>query len=137
MIKVLFICKGNIGRSQMARGLFDKLSNFKSEAAGVSSGSNLKLGKYPGTENVIVCMKEEDIDVSEREIKQITPRMVEEAEIIIALTKEVPDFVSRSNKVQFWNIDNPKGYDLNNTRKTRDEIKTKVEILIESLKGKK
>ena len=99
MIKVLFICKGNIGRSQMARGLFDKLSNFKSEAAGVSSGSNLKLGKYPGTENVIVCMKEEDIDVSEREIKQITPRMVEEAEIIIALTKEVPDCVSRSNKV--------------------------------------
>ncbi len=134
-MKVLFICKGNIGRSQMARALFDKLSGKKSESAGAKvseENKKIKLGQFAEAKNVIEVMKEEGIDLTAREIKQITPEMVKSFDIIIALVQkeDLPNFVLECQKVRYWNIENPRGYDLKNTRKTKDQIKKLIEDLI-------
>ena len=135
IMKVLFVCKGNIGRSQMARALFDKLSGRKSESAGAKvseENKKIKLGQFDEAKNVIEVMREEEIDLTTREIKQVTPKMVKSSDIIIALAQkeDLPNFILESQKVRYWDIENPRGYDLENTRKTKDQIKKLIEEFI-------
>ena len=62
-MKVLFVCKGNVGRSQMAEAFYEKYSKNKNvKSAGYDPGywvgRNLDMTKY-----VKVCMNEENINV--------------------------------------------------------------------------
>lgn len=71
-MKVLFICRANIGRSQIAKALFDKINKEKSESAGSKVNEErqkMKLGEVVGAENVNECMKKEGIDISQSPIK--------------------------------------------------------------------
>lgn len=122
----------------MARGLFDKISNQKSESAGAKvseENKKIKLGQFNEAENVLKVMKEEGIDLSPREIKQVTPEMITLFDKIIVLTskEDLPNFVSESKKIVYWDIPNPRGYDLENTRKTKDQIKKLIEIFVKKL----
>jgi arsenate reductase len=138
-MKVLFICKGNIGRSQMARALFDKFSKEKSDSAGTKvplEAINSNLGDFSPAENVIKVMKEEGIDLTQKRPKQLTKILVDSSQIIISLTskEDLPDFLEENKKVKYFELDNPKGYDLENTRRVKNQIKVLVKDLIKKLK---
>jgi len=74
-MKALFVCRGNIVRSQMANGFFNKyVENHSSTSAGYDAEkySDYILGVDAGL-NVVKCMKEKDIN-----LKGIRPRMLNE-----------------------------------------------------------
>lgn len=115
-MKILFICRGNVGRSQMAEALFKKYSGMDAISAGtkVPQEGPGKEGKrlidIPVAEPVIKCMKEnENLDISECRNNQVTPDMLENIGkiIIMAEPETVPDYLIDDKRSDIWKIDDP------------------------------
>ena len=107
---------------------FTKSDNASS--AGILDFTPAKY-KHP-TKEVIQIMGEDKIDVSHKNVKFITKEKVDDADKIFVMCKkeECPDFLLNSNKIVFWNVDDPDGTDIENHRRVRDEIKKIVEQLV-------
>jgi len=137
-MKLLFVCRGNVARSQMARAFYEKYSGLKAEAAGTGKRTHEKQGEkikdIPEAEFVIRCMKEEGLDLSERFRSPLTPEKVNGADkiIIMAEKETIPDYLTNSSKTIYWEFDDPLGATYENTRRVRDEIKSKVLELIKT-----
>ncbi len=89
--------------------------------------------KYPHpTEEVVQVMKEDGIDISQKIVKFITKEMVDSADKIFVMCKkeECPEFLLNSNKITFWDIDDPYDTSIETHRRIRDEIKERVERLV-------
>jgi protein-tyrosine-phosphatase len=131
MKKILFVCTGNVGRSQMAEAYYNKYSG--SDAA-VSAGVDpLTPNKYPKlAQEVIDVMREEGIDVSEKAVKNVNQEMINDVErVIVICEKELcPQFLKDSKKVTYWKINDPYNTSIDNFRIIRDQIKVKVLELI-------
>lgn len=127
-MKIIFVCRGNVGRSQIAEGLFKKLVGNRHEvtSAGTKiSGPEQPIGELGGVENVIEVMKEEGIDVSKNIRRQLTKEMVESSDIVILLVDDndpLPDYVLNNIKVTKWHVNDPKGQTLEFTRHIREQI---------------
>jgi len=135
-MKVLFVCKDNIGRSQMAEAFFNK---FSKRNRAVSCGTNVKgwegakLGDYKF--HVVRCMKEAGISVGKQRSKQVTRKMFSSAQKVIAMAgwQNLPAYVRRSKKVTFWRIKDIRSASYEKTRKTRDVIRARVKALVTEL----
>jgi arsenate-mycothiol transferase len=138
-MKIIFVCRGNVGRSQMAAGLFQKMAGagFEVSSAGTMAAQAQTLAEFtPAADNVIACMKEEGIDVSQRVPLQLTPEMVAAADRVIFIADDndpVPDYLQSNDKVTRWTTLDPKGTDLEFHRQVRGEIKQKVEGLVREI----
>jgi protein-tyrosine-phosphatase len=132
-MKVLFVCKGNVGRSQMAAALFNKMSKIKASSAGtnVKEDEAQKIKEIPLAKPVIESMKKEGIDVSENTRTQVTPEMLKNFDKVIVMAEpdSVPEYLSKSNKVEFWNIENPKGMDEKGYEKIISQLKSNIKSL--------
>jgi protein-tyrosine-phosphatase len=76
-MNILFICKANVGRSQMASAFFSMLSKKnKSTSAGTQVGE--KEGQIVGdnekTKLLVKVMDEKGIDIRNFKRKQLTPK---------------------------------------------------------------
>lgn len=70
-MKILFVCLGNVARSQMAEAFYNKYTNsVAAKSAGVLDYTPAKY-VHP-TREVIEVMKEEGIDVSNQFVKTVT-----------------------------------------------------------------
>jgi protein-tyrosine-phosphatase len=91
---VLFVCYGNICRSPIAEGFLNKLLEKNSkpvEVKVVSAGLNAYGG--PPTPEAVETMREEGIDISGIESKQLTEELIEEADLILTMKKHYRDDV--------------------------------------------
>ena len=130
MKKVLFVCVENAGRSQMAEGFFKKLA--PSDYDGISAGT------IPVSEInplAVQAMKEVDIDISDNKSKLVTNEMIEESDSVVnmgCMDKESCPalFVE---EIDDWDIEDPKGKSIEEIRKIRDSIETKVKKLVSDL----
>ena len=132
-MKLLFVCYGNVARSQMAEAYYNKYTNStNAKSAGVGYGVRDRY-THPASE-VVKVMFEEDIDVSKKIVKTVTKEMVDEAEKIIIMCDldDCPNFVLDSGKVEHIPIPDPYGISIEYTRSVRDEIKRLVLDLIHS-----
>ncbi|HKZ34057.1 MAG TPA: low molecular weight phosphatase family protein [Candidatus Nanoarchaeia archaeon] len=137
-MKVLFICRANVGRSQMAEALFNKYSkNHKAKSAGthVEEKEGHTIGEKETANFVCEVMNEEGIDVRKNKRKQLTPKMVEEANKVVIITdkKDWPDYLKKSDKVIYWNLQDAKDTDYDFHIKTRDWIKKRVRKLLKEI----
>jgi len=143
-MKVLFVCEGNVGRSQMAEGIFRELSHGKHEAfsAGTlvikgddSSRVGKKLGDTVGAENVLAALKEIGVDASEYVRKPVTQELVESADTVVVMARDetVPEYLKTSPKAIFWDVADPFEQSLEFTRRIRDQIRTHIEGLVTSM----
>ncbi|MBW2995201.1 arsenate reductase ArsC [Candidatus Woesearchaeota archaeon] len=127
---ILFVCVGNMGRSQMAEGFFNNISKkYKSISAGINAVHEM-------SPIIIDVMKEIGIDISKQRPKQLVADMVESASRIIAMG----DDVKKSNFLpvklaENWHIPDPIGKTPEQLKMIRDMIKEKVEKLINELEN--
>ena len=92
--EIIFVCTGNTCRSPMAEGLFNSLPDKGFFAA--SAGIFAETGSKP-SENAIIALKEKGIDIKNHSARQLTPEMIESADLILTLTN--------SHKYAILNID--------------------------------
>jgi protein-tyrosine-phosphatase len=141
-MRLLFICRGNVGRSQIAEAIFSQIVSDRHyvQSAGVeamgSDGTDLDgvlLKDRASSKYAIEAMKDLGVDISNKRIKRLTPLMVQNADKIIAILKPeaVPDFVKSSGDVTYWDIVDPDEQSLEFYKKTRDEVKEFVKKFIE------
>jgi len=137
-MKILFVCKGNHGRSQIAEAIFNDFSNGKHIAT--SAGTKVKTeemdkdGQKVSDSVIIEVMKELGIDVSEKIRNQLTQEMVEEADKIIVMAQEetIPEYLKQSKKAIFWKVPDPSKQPIEFARDVRDKLKTMIADFIES-----
>ncbi|MEI6426294.1 MAG: hypothetical protein WCO66_02970 [Candidatus Absconditabacteria bacterium] len=133
--KTLFVCRGNVGRSQMAAELFAKNTKTEPYSAGtnVFEKENEKLKDIPLAEPVIRFMKAEGIDVSENERTQITPELATQFEkiIVMAEPEHIPEYLLNNTKVEIREVLDPKGMDDAGYIEVIKEIKNRLEILMQ------
>ena len=132
-MKVLFVCRGNVGRSQMAEALFEKLSEMKSFSVGTKVNfEGQKIGEIELAKLVVDSMRKHGLDVSGNIVKQLKPEMISKFDkiIVMAEPETIPDYLRDNKKVEFWEIEDPKGKDENFHRKTILQIEKKILELI-------
>lgn len=131
MKRFLFICYGNVGRSQIAQAY---ANHFAGQDIAMSAGTtDVKglLGNHP-LANVVAVTKEDGIDISEQKVQAVTETMLDEVEKIVVLSKKTdcPDYIIRKNNVIYHEFLDPYEQDIPTTRKIRDEIKSFVSELL-------
>ena len=131
--KVLFICTGNSCRSQIAEGLLKDMANEHFEA--------FSAGSHPSRvhPNAIVVMKENNIDISDHTSDSINQFRNVGINIVITVCDNAnqvcPVFPGNVKRIH-WSIDDPfRGWDsgeahLRDFRKTRDELRKRIQDLI-------
>ena len=143
-MKVLFICKFNVGRSQMAEAFYNKLSkNGHAISAGVRNYYYRTIwhSRIKPSDPVVKVMHEEGIDLARKRIKKLTRSMVESADDVIALMSEdeaekcLPKYVRESKKYKLWQMKDVSGSTAYNKalgmhRANRNRIKRFVKKLI-------
>ncbi len=138
-MKILFVCRGNVGRSQIAEALFSKIApQHEVLSAGTKlSGPEQPLGELrPGTDIVIDAMKEIGMDISNYRRKEVTKKMADDADKIVMVVDErdpVPDYLLNNPKVIIWDVLDPKGRTLEFTINTRKQIEGLLNEFVKSL----
>jgi protein-tyrosine-phosphatase len=136
-MNVLFVCRANLGRSQMAQAFFNHLSEFTSTSAGTKvadfEGQTVaKRGQVaPSVVLVLELMNEEGLDISSEQRNQLTPELVDAADkvIVMAQRDSWPDYLVEGGKVVFWEISDP----VNVPRETAQSIMDQTKGLVEDL----
>lgn len=125
---VLFVCVHNAGRSQMAAGYLEKLSNGKVRV--LSAGSSPKDSINP---MAIAVMAEEGIDIVNNQPKVLTTEAVQESDVVITMGcgDTCPFFPGK--RYEDWVLEDPAGKKLDTVRVIRDQIKAKVEKLLSEI----
>lgn len=127
MKTVIFACVHNAGRSQMAAALFNALADPK-KARALSAGTNPGARVHP---EVVTVMREAGIDLSGALPRKLTPELAAQAELLVTMGcgDECP-FVPGLRRDD-WPLDDPKGQPIERVRAIRDEIRARVEALLD------
>jgi len=128
MKKVLFVCVENARRSQMAEAFLNKLA--KGMAVAVSAGAK-PAAKVD--EKAVEVMKEIGIDITGQRPKALTMKMVEEADMVITMGCGADVCPVVPKRVEEWKIEDPAGKPIAKFREVRNEVKKRVEKLVETL----
>lgn len=129
MKRLMFVCKKNSARSQMAEGFAKHLGAGKIEVT--SSG----LEKSSVRPEAIATMKDTGIDITEQTSNALSEFKPEDFDIVISLcgcgVNLPPEWVQRE-MFEDWQLDDPAEQPEIFPR-VRDEVKARVETLIASI----
>ena len=130
MKKVMFVCKKNSRRSQMAEGFARTLGAGK--IAVTSSG----LSASQVDPKTVEIMSEVGIDISKQSSKALTDFNPEDYDAVISLCGcgvNLPEEWVLREVFADWQLDDPEGQSIDTFRRVRDEVKERVVNLIQSL----
>jgi arsenate reductase len=128
MQKVIFACVHNAGRSQMAAAFFNQLADH-SKAEAVSAGTEPGLRVHP---EVLSAMQESGIDLSHAKPQRLTQELAEGASLLVTMgCGDKCPYVPGLRRDD-WPLRDPKGLSQSEVRAIRDEIKARVQNLIEA-----
>ncbi|MBM3149836.1 MAG: arsenate reductase ArsC [Chloroflexi bacterium] len=129
MKKVLFVCVGNSGRSQMAEAFFNNLAKGKAQA--ISAGTNPASRVDP---TVIELMKELGIELTSHYPKKLTVEMLDTADKIITMGCGVEQACPATlTETEDWGLEDPKGQPKEKIRDIRDKIRDRVAKLLQGM----
>src|SRR4029453_13808048 len=125
---VLFVCVHNAGRSQMAAAFLSHLSGGAVEvrSAGSEPADQVNPGALQGVAEV-------GIDIATEKPKILTDEAVRESDVVITMGcgDTCPFYPGKS--YEDWVLDDPAGKDVAAVRPIRDEIRRRVEALLDEL----
>jgi len=125
---VLFVCVLNAGRSQMAAGYLEALAGGRVEV--LSAGSEPKDSVNPVAVEV---MREEGIDIAANAPKLLTVDAVKESDVVITMGCGDACPIFPGKRYEDWQLDDPAGQDAATVRRIRDDIRARVETLMDEL----
>ncbi len=109
-MKVLFLCKANAERSQMAETFFNSLSRRnKAFSAGIVADKR-HIGWPPGRIVTELMLSLGYNEFEKGKQKQLTEKMAKKANMIVVLLsksgrrKYVPEYIKRCNDVLYWDV---------------------------------
>lgn len=124
---VLFVCRHNTGRSQMAEAY---LREFAGDLVDVASAGTIAADRPdPG---VVAAMAEDGIDISAARPKLIDPGVVARAARVITMGCDV-EGVPRID--DDWGLPDPKGEAPERVRQIRDLVRSKALALAEGFRS--
>jgi arsenate reductase (thioredoxin) len=129
---ILFVCVENTGRSQMAEA-FAKKHGMKAQSGGTIPSARINP-------TVIEAMRECGLDISSNHPKTVTADMIRDASLVVTMGCSIeeacpkPIVAQMQKKLVEWHLEDPKGKPLDDVRRIRDEIESKVAELSESIK---
>ena len=128
MKNVVFACVHNAGRSQMAAAFFGALADPR-KARAVSAGTRPGERVHP---EVVEVMREAGFDLSRSRPQLLTPQLLADVSLLVTLGcgEECP-FVPGLRTLD-WPIEDPKGQPLERVRRIRDEVRARVQALVDS-----
>lgn len=130
MKKIMFVCKKNSCRSQMAEGFAKKLGEGKVEI----TSSGLEASQVNPT--AIEVMSEIGIDISEQTSKPLSDFQAKDYDAVVSLCGcgvNLPNEWILQEVFEDWQLDDPDGQPLETFRRVRDEVKERVAKLVDKL----
>jgi arsenate reductase len=127
-MNVLFVCVQNAGRSQMAEALLRRAAGGTHEAR--SAGSGPADHVHP---EVVEVMRELDVDLRHRVPRRLERADAEWADVVVTMGCGDACPVLPGKRYVDWELDDPAGKGLDETRAIRDEIARRVESLVADL----
>ena len=128
MTNVLFVCVQNAGRSQMAEALFARAAD--AEHAARSAGSRPAARVH---EPAVAALAEVGIDVADRVPRALARDDVEWADVVVTMGcgDECPYVPGKTYRD--WDLPDPAGKGVEETRVLRDEIDRRALALVGEL----
>lgn len=128
MDRVVFACRHNAGRSQMAAAFFNLMAD-PARALGLSAGTT------PGDRvhaEVASAMNEVGIDLSQAKPQLLTAELAAGSRLLVTMGcgEECP-YLPRI-EVEDWPLPDPKGQPLARVREIRDEVRRRVADLLQT-----
>jgi arsenate reductase len=129
MKRVLFVCVGNSGRSQMAEALFNHSCGGDSLAISAGTRPATSVSRI-----AIAAMAELHIDISAQRPKPLTQQMIQQADRIITMGRDVAESCPAGfHASEDWGLEDPQGQPLDKVRLIRDQIRERVLTLLTEL----
>ena len=125
---VLFVCVHNAGRSQMAAGYLNALSNGRVEVLSAGSEPADQINPL-----AVAVMAEEGIDIAGNVPKILTVDAVRESDVVITMGCGDSCPIFPGKRYEDWELVDPAGQDLETVRTVRDDIKARVRALLADL----
>ena len=125
---VLFVCIHNAGRSQMAAGYLRHLGGDRVEV--LSAGSAPAGAINPVA---VAAMAEEGIDIAGEQPKILTTDAVRVSDVVITMGCGDTCPYYPGKRYEDWVLDDPAGQGIEAVRPIRDQIRRRVEVLLDEL----
>ncbi|WP_072314548.1 arsenate reductase ArsC [Agrococcus sp. Marseille-P2731] len=125
---VLFVCVHNAGRSQMAAGYLQALAGDRIDVR--SAGSAPKESLNPAA---VEAMREEGIDIATNAPKLLTVDAVRASDAVITMGCGDACPIFPGKRYEDGQLDDPAGQSVEAVRVIRDDIRRRVEALIDEL----
>ncbi len=136
MARALFVCLHNAGRSQMSEALFLRAAaggdgeppRHQARSAGTTPADRV----HP---EVVEAMEELGIDLSDRVPHRLSDEDAEWADVVVTMGcgDECP-YIPGKRYID-WDLPDPKGLELDEVRRVRDEIGRRTAVLAVELDG--
>jgi arsenate reductase len=125
---VLFVCVHNAGRSQMAAAFLDHLSQGAVEVR--SAGSEPAEQVNPAA---VAAMAEVGIDLTAAKPQILTTDAVKASDVVITMGCGDTCPFYPGKRYEDWELEDPAGKGVEAVRPIRDEIRRRVETLLNEL----
>lgn len=126
MLKVIFACVHNAGRSQMAAAFFNQLADPQ-KAHAISAGTEPGARVHPEVQAV---MQEIGIDLSNAKPQKLTEELARDAQLLITMgCGDKCPYVPGLRRDD-WPLSDPKGLPIAEVRAIREELKRRVQKLV-------
>lgn len=122
MLKVIFACVHNAGRSQMAAAFFNQLADPQ-KAHAISAGTEPGARVHPEVQAV---MQEVGIDLSNAKPQKLTEELARDAQLLITMgCGDKCPYVPGLRRDD-WPLQDPKGLSIDIVRTIRDKIRQEI-----------
>ncbi len=125
---VLFVCVHNAGRSQMAAAW---LAHLAGDAVEVRSAGSAPADQVNPA--AVEAMREVGIDIAAAQPKILTTDAVEASDVVITMGCGDTCPVFPGKTYLDWDLEDPAGKGVESVRPIRDEIRSRVQRLVEEL----
>ena len=131
--RVIFVCRQNSRRSQMAHGLLEARDSswLAVFSAGLDGAGGLAA-------EAITVMEEQGIDLrnqSSNALKEYQPELFSAVIVLCGCLPELPPAWQQRPLVEDWDIPDPIAGDLESHRRARDLITGRIDNLLQQLTG--